>query len=69
MAYQTPPTNRSARVLFRGLDSYIHHGDARENHPATDPGHPAGARRTSEEETRARCKYIRRHLSVKRVSR
>lgn len=39
------------------LDSYIHHGDARENHPATDPGHPPGARWTGEEETRTRCKY------------
>lgn len=39
------------------LDSYIHHGDARENHPATDPGHPPGARWTGKEETRTRCKY------------
>lgn len=67
--YQTPHTSRSARVLFGGLDRYIHHGDARENHPATDPGHPPGARRTGEEETRARCKYIPRHFSAQRVSR
>lgn len=45
------------------LVSYIHHGDARENHPATDPGHPPGARWTGEEETRTRCKYTLRQFS------
>jgi len=42
------------RLCFVSTDSSIHHGDACEGDPTTDPGHPPGARRAGEEETRTR---------------